>query len=90
VYIAGGLGFFINIDNAIATGLLPPEIRGKAAVCGNLSLRGAALSLTQSGASGGPSFWDRCSEIIGKSETYELASDPHFMDAFAENMMFQT
>jgi uncharacterized 2Fe-2S/4Fe-4S cluster protein (DUF4445 family) len=84
VFIAGGLGFFINIENAIATGLLPPEFRGKTAVCGNLSLRGAAQCLKS-----GAEFLARCAEIAAKSETYELASDPHFMEAFAENMLFE-
>ncbi|MDR2048744.1 MAG: ASKHA domain-containing protein [Treponema sp.] len=82
VYIAGGLGFFIDLENAIATGILPEEFRGKTAVCGNLSLRGAVLSLTRDG------FAETCRRITEKSETLELASDPGFMEAFAENMLF--
>jgi uncharacterized 2Fe-2S/4Fe-4S cluster protein (DUF4445 family) len=82
VYIAGGLGFFIDLENAIATGILPGEFRGKTAVCGNLSLRGAVRSLGCSG------FAETCRRITAKSETLELASDPGFMDAFAENMLF--
>ena len=82
VYIAGGLGFFIDLENAIATGILPAEFRGKTAVCGNLSLRWAVRSLVCEG------FAETCRRITGKSETMELASDPGFMDAFAENMLF--
>jgi uncharacterized 2Fe-2S/4Fe-4S cluster protein (DUF4445 family) len=82
VYIAGGLGFFIDLENAIATGILPEEFRGKTAVCGNLSLRGAVLSLTRGG------FAETCRRITAKCETMELASDSGFMEAFAENMLF--
>jgi uncharacterized 2Fe-2S/4Fe-4S cluster protein (DUF4445 family) len=82
VYIAGGLGFFIDLENAIATGILPKEFRGKTAVCGNLSLRGAVRSLVCEG------FAETCRRITAKSETLELASDPNFMEAFAENMLF--
>jgi uncharacterized 2Fe-2S/4Fe-4S cluster protein (DUF4445 family) len=82
VYIAGGLGFFIDLENAIATGILPEEFRGKTAVCGNLSLRGAVRSLVRE------DFAETCRRITAKSEIMELASDPGFMDAFAENMLF--
>jgi uncharacterized 2Fe-2S/4Fe-4S cluster protein (DUF4445 family) len=82
VYIAGGLGFFIDPENAIATGILPEEFRGKTAVCGNLSLRGAVRNLTCE------RFAETCRRIRAKSETLELASVPGFMDAFAENMLF--
>jgi uncharacterized 2Fe-2S/4Fe-4S cluster protein (DUF4445 family) len=82
VYIAGGLGFFIDLENAIATGILPEEFRGKTAVCGNLSLRGAVRSLVREG------FAETCRRITAKSEIMELASDPGFMNAFAENMLF--
>jgi uncharacterized 2Fe-2S/4Fe-4S cluster protein (DUF4445 family) len=82
VFIAGGLGFFIDIENAIRTALIPAEFRAKTAVCGNLSLRGAVQSLVD------PGFAEKCREITAKSQILELASDPKFMEAFAENMYF--
>ena len=88
VYIAGGLGFFIDIKNAVTAGLLPSEFsgssRGKSniAVCGNTSLKGAVKSLVNK------AFLSRCQEIIARKEMVELASDKDFTDAFAENMYF--
>jgi uncharacterized 2Fe-2S/4Fe-4S cluster protein (DUF4445 family) len=84
VCIAGGLGFFINKQNAVKIGLLPEEFLKKISICGNLSLKGAELSL------GDPAFLQRCDKIIEKSRLFELASDPLFMDVFTENMLFST
>ncbi|GHT98282.1 hypothetical protein FACS1894142_4400 [Spirochaetia bacterium] len=82
VFIAGGLGFFIDKQNAVITGLLPKEFLAKITVCGNLSLKGAAKCLTD------PAFLKTCQHIIESSKTIELAADPAFMDEFAENMLF--
>jgi len=81
-YIAGGLGFFINLENAAETGLLPPEITPKTAVCGNTSLKGAVKSLTDR------DFLPRCREIISRSTVVDLALDRDFTEEFAENMEF--
>jgi uncharacterized 2Fe-2S/4Fe-4S cluster protein (DUF4445 family) len=83
VFIAGGLGFFIREESTLRTGLLPPEFRGKIAVCGNLSLKGAQRSLMDE------NFGASCIEVIERSTVVELASDPAFMDAFAEHMLFE-
>jgi uncharacterized 2Fe-2S/4Fe-4S cluster protein (DUF4445 family) len=84
VYIAGGLGFFINKENAVATGLLPGEFLDKIAVCGNLSLRGALNCLEKEGA-----FLESCEKIIVQSVNIDLAADSAFMDEFAANMLFE-
>jgi uncharacterized 2Fe-2S/4Fe-4S cluster protein (DUF4445 family) len=82
VFIAGGFGFFINKQNAIAAGIFPEEFLDAITICGNLSLQGAEENLRTEG------FLSRCKEIIGKCRVIELASDPAFMDEFAENMLF--
>ena len=88
VYIAGGLGFFINLKNAVTAGLLPPGFaetykgKSRAAVCGNTSLKGAVKCLSD------PTFLKRCREIISVCKTVELASGSDFSEAFAENMYF--
>jgi uncharacterized 2Fe-2S/4Fe-4S cluster protein (DUF4445 family) len=84
VYIAGGLGFFLNKQNAVRIGLLPGEFLEKISVCGNLSLKGAVQGL------GDPAFLKNCEEIIEKSGLLDLAEDSSFMDVFAENMLFET
>jgi len=80
-YIAGGLGFFIDLENAANIGLLPGELTKKAAVCGNTSLKGAVKSLTD------PAFLPRCREIVSHSSTVELALNSDFSEAFTDNMM---
>jgi len=79
-YIAGGLGDFLNLENAAYVGLLPREIAANAIVCGNTSLKGAVQSLID------PGFLPRCREIIASSETVELSNDKFFAAAFAHNM----
>ena len=82
-YIAGGLGFFINLDNAVTAGLLPQEFAGNnTAVCGNTSLKGAVQCLLD------PAFLPYCRNIAACSDTENLASTTDFTEAFAENMYF--
>jgi len=80
-YIAGELGYYLNIENAAVVGLLPSELTD-AEVCGNTSLKGTVKSLTD------PSFLIRCREVIAHSATVDLAHDKYFTAAFAHNMMF--
>jgi uncharacterized 2Fe-2S/4Fe-4S cluster protein (DUF4445 family) len=82
VFIAGGFGFFINKQNAIAAGIFPGEFLDTISICGNLSLQGALESLGTEG------FMSRCRKIISRCRIIDLASDPSFMDEFAENMLF--
>jgi len=41
VYIAGGLGFYLDLDAAVEIGLFPKEFAGKMEAVGNTSLEGA-------------------------------------------------
>ncbi|MBE5879590.1 MAG: DUF4445 domain-containing protein [Lachnospiraceae bacterium] len=40
-YLAGGLGFYLDLDAAFSIGLFPEELKGKVQVVGNTSLEGA-------------------------------------------------
>jgi uncharacterized 2Fe-2S/4Fe-4S cluster protein (DUF4445 family) len=82
-YIAGGLGDFINLENAAETGLIPNLIIGKTTVCGNTSLKGAVKCLTD------PDFLPHCRRITAAAETVELANDKYFSAAFTHNMFFR-
>ena len=84
VYIAGGMGFFINLENAAETGLLPRGIISNAQVCGNTSLKGARQSLTDAG------FLQKCKEIIAHATVIDLAVDREFSESFIENMGFES
>jgi uncharacterized 2Fe-2S/4Fe-4S cluster protein (DUF4445 family) len=83
VFIAGGLGFFIDQRNAVSAGLLPGAFLDRIKVCGNLSLKGAVQYLTD------PAFLTTAQAIISKSVSLDLAADPDFMNEFAENMLFE-
>jgi len=82
VFIAGGLGFFINKQNAVSAGIFPQEFLDSIKVCGNLSLQGSTEYLTKNG------FPARCRNIVKQCSIIDIASDPSFMDEFAENMLF--
>ena len=81
VYIAGGLGFYIDLDNAAEIGLIHRELKSKTAVCGNTSLLGAVKSMTDT------AFLPRCREIASRAVTEELALYEDFIREFADNMM---
>jgi len=81
-YIAGGLGFFINLENAADIGLIPASMIGKTAVCGNTSLSGAVKSLTDT------AFLPRCREIASFGVIEDLALSGDFTEEFADNMFF--
>jgi len=87
VYVAGGMGFHLNPQNAAAVGLFPKEFAGdhaavKTVICGNTSLQGTVESLKDS------SFLPRCYELITHAETVDLANDKYFAAAFEHNMLF--
>jgi uncharacterized 2Fe-2S/4Fe-4S cluster protein (DUF4445 family) len=84
VFIAGGLGFFINKQNAVDAGLFPKEFIGRLSVCGNLSLQGAEECLINN------NFIAKGKDIISRAVVIDLAADPSFTDEFTENLLFPT
>lgn len=43
VYVAGGFGYYLDVEAAFKIGLLPEVFRGKTSACGNTALSGAAV-----------------------------------------------
>ncbi len=82
LYIAGGFGSNINIQNAAAIGLIPKELTDRVEVLGNAALSGASMLLLAA------QLWEKLEEIAKNATTYENSTDPVFMDAYVENMMF--
>lgn len=77
VYIGGGFGQYVNIDNAIRTGLLPQFDRSIISVEGNTALKGAAELLSEE------------SVIRYKEITYyPLAANGSFAAGFVKNLNF--
>ena len=76
VYIAGGIGNSLNIENAILIGLLPDIERNKFEYIGNSSLVGGYLALVSDDAK-------EKLKNIGQEMTYvELSVYPSYMDEF--------
>ena len=82
LYLAGGLGYYMNIGHAAKTGLLPTALAQRAQAVGNTALAGAGLTLLSDAK-------QRQIEKIAKStEIVELSFSQVFQDAYMENMMF--
>ncbi|ACI19281.1 ASKHA domain-containing protein [Dictyoglomus thermophilum] len=80
VYISGNFGNYINLENAIKVGLLPPLEMGKFVISGNTSLIGAELLLLDK------NFIKKSESIISKIKYIELSSSSEFQDLFIKFM----
>ncbi len=76
IYIAGGIGSGINIENAIRIGMLPDVEREKYDYIGNSSLAGA-YGITVSDAAA-----EKVGEIASNMTYLELSTYPGYMDHF--------
>ena len=82
LYIAGGFGNSLNVDNAGRIGLIPAELTARVKSVGNAALAGASLMLLSL-----PKRTE--SEALAKKvEVVELSNDPVFANEFMEQMMF--
>ena len=82
VYVAGGLGFYMNVQNAVKVGLLPKWPEQKVKVVGNTSLAGARLCLLQKTAQ------QEIEKIANETEVIELSFSKTFQDLYIEYMSF--
>jgi uncharacterized 2Fe-2S/4Fe-4S cluster protein (DUF4445 family) len=83
VFLAGGFGSYINIDNALKIGLIPSELDGKVESIGNAAGEGAIEGLISQEML-------QKADIIKNSIKYiELSACPEFMDEYIECMMFE-
>ncbi len=80
LYLAGGFGMHLNLDHAIAMGLLPGFKREQVKLVGNTSLAGAYL------AGMDRTLVDEMSEIAEQIEVLELNLQPGFEDAFIDHL----
>ena len=83
VYLAGGFGFRLNIDKAVAIGLLPESFSGKITVVGNASLKGARMCLLDENLIG------RAWKMAGDTQEISLGNDGDFNEYFMEAMYFE-
>ena len=84
IAVAGGLGYYMNMDSACAIGLLPSELRTKLQAVGNTALGGAALLLSS------PDEAEIMAREAASYQTIDLNRSAAFNDLFIEHMMFPT
>ena len=80
LYLAGGFGFHMDIENVIRCGLLPGFRPEQISLVGNTSLAGAYLALLDS------SVLDEIKRISGELETVELNLIPSFESCYIDQL----
>ena len=83
LYLAGGFANYVNVDNAMSIGFIPPLPRGRVAKVGNSALEGATLMLTSR------TLRRRLEEMVRRIEHIELETTEDFFDIFVEGCLFQ-
>ncbi len=82
IYIAGGFGTFLDMENAVSIGLLPDVDRKKFKFVGNSSLIGAREILLSYDT------MKKAEEIARKMTYVELSKDPSYMDEYVSSLFF--
>lgn len=82
VFLAGGFGNHMNIENAAVIGLIPEELKSKVKTVGNSSLGGAVSFLLNEESR------EALSYILGRTEYIDISSNKSFNDLFINNMLF--
>jgi uncharacterized 2Fe-2S/4Fe-4S cluster protein (DUF4445 family) len=82
IYIAGGFGNYLNIENSIFIGLLPDTARGAYEFIGNSSLAGARMVLKSRDLTAR-------ANAVRKNVTYlDLSSESGYMDEYVASLFF--
>jgi uncharacterized 2Fe-2S/4Fe-4S cluster protein (DUF4445 family) len=76
IIITGGFGQYLNIDRAVAIGLLPDLDRGKFRYMGNSSIAGAYMALLSS------AHRQEARDICNAMTYVDFSSNPKYMDEF--------
>lgn len=84
IYLAGAFGNYIQIESAIAIGLIPPIDVNRIIPVGNAAGAGAKLALIS------VKERERASRFAERIEHIELASHPEYQNEFMDNMLFPT
>ncbi|MDR0397439.1 MAG: ASKHA domain-containing protein [Oscillospiraceae bacterium] len=81
--VAGGFGSRIRVESAERIGLLPGGFAAKARAIGNGAGMGAAMALLSDGIR----EWSEA--VVSEARVIELSTNPAFMAAYVEGMMFE-
>jgi uncharacterized 2Fe-2S/4Fe-4S cluster protein (DUF4445 family) len=82
IFIAGGFGTYLEMDNAVAIGLLPDLPREKFLFVGNSSLAGARMALLSAQAAA------CCEDIARKTAYLELSVEAGYMEEYIAALFF--
>ena len=82
VFLAGGFGTKIDVDNAIAVGLFPAELRGKIQAIGISALAGCIIYLLNRQRRQAVNSLRKTSSVI------DLSRQPEFNDLFVSQLQF--
>lgn len=82
LWLAGGLGYYLNPHTASLIGLIPPMLAGRVRPVGNTSLIGAVECLVSSERLG------KISRIAGNIRTIDLNESAVFQEGFIRHMIF--
>jgi uncharacterized 2Fe-2S/4Fe-4S cluster protein (DUF4445 family) len=82
IFIAGGFGNYIDIENAVRIGLLPDLDRKKFIFVGNSSLAGARAALLSYEA------MKKTDELAREVTYFELSVEPKYMDEYMAALFF--
>lgn len=84
VYLAGGFGNFIDVENAIRIGMFPEQFREHISSIGNSALKGAKQYLQEE-----ESARRRIDRMIGRATERNLAEHPSFEELYFSYMSFK-
>ena len=82
VYVAGGFGNYLNMDNAEKIGLLPEGVTEKTVNVGNAALAGASMLLLNS------ELRETSQNLAATAKTIELSTHKLFSDLYINGMFF--
>ncbi|MBS6398035.1 MAG: DUF4445 domain-containing protein [Clostridiales bacterium] len=82
VCLAGGFGFYLDLEKAFVTGLFPEAFRGKIRTVGNSALSGCVRYLTD------PEGRERMEQIRKLCRETDLSSSAEFQEFYMEHMLF--
>ncbi len=82
VYVAGGFGFHLNLENAIYLGMFPKEFEGKLSTKGNTSLYGAHRAAVEG------TFVAEIEELKSKLTYVDLSNKKEFNELYVNSLQF--
>lgn len=86
VYLAGGFGYFLDPDAAVAIGLLPRELKGNIVAVGNTALEGAFCYGRTWDETGENISGKRMRTLLEHTTEFNLAMEEDFNDLYIASM----